>query len=471
MRKLLAIALVFAAGAAYAQDLATALYKSVDALSVAYQKAHPETGMKAGLAILDIEEHAELARKHRLGKTVEAYLRGSVERSLIYELVDRKNLDQVLKEMELSLSGLVDGKTAPGIVELTGVRAFLWGDITESGDRFLVSLGVTDAGTGAVVETSSFEIDKRRLVKVAEELAYSYVAPNGIGITAQYFTPVYMLSDLYNKAPLTLFDGGLAYRFSRNLMLSGGIQGMPVFTGEHFRVDDDIAVSEVQPQLGDVPDPWGFVAAEPGGTFSQYTAQFQASFARLDAQYTINFSPKLNLGLSGGVFATLTNPKMLVTYGGENSGLFYRRQLAVDGDPTDPASYYQMPFIDAVAVEYLFEQQFVPGVKAELRPELFITPRLALSARLGFMWMQPLSVREVHASNASWWFYQEGKDATAWTPDLTFDPSNRVGSLYSGEQTASWIYYGWNPLLRPDGAYWSYDISCFYAYLGLSFFF
>lgn len=471
MRKLLAIALACAAGAAYAQDLATALYKSVDALSLAYQKAHPETGMKAGLAILDIAEHAELARKHRLGKTVEAYLRGSVERSLIYELVDRKNLDQVLKEMELSLSGLVDGKTAPGIVELTGVRAFLWGDISDSGERFLVSLGVTDAGTGAVVGTSSFEIDKRRLVKVAEELAYSYVAPNGIGISVHAFTPVYMMADLYNKTPLTLYDGGLAYRINRNLMVSGGIQLPLITTGENFRSDDDIAVVDIQPGLDEPPDPWGFGGVNPDESFGQYTAQFQISLARIDAQYTLNFSPKFNVGLSGGAFMTLTNPRMTVQYGGDYTGLYYRRQMASNLPIDDPNTYYQMPFQDYNAITYLFEQQFVPGIKAEIRPEFFITPRLALSAKLGFMWMWPLSVREVYATNAKWYFYQEGKDATSWTPDAAYDPSGPAGSLDSGEQLASWIYYGWNPLLRPDGAYWSFDISCFYAYLGLSFFF
>lgn len=215
----------------------------------------------AGLAILDIGAHSESARKHGLGKTVEAYLRAAVAKSLVFELVDRKHLDEVLKEMELSLSGLVDGKSAPELVELTGVRAFLWGDISESGERFLVSLGVTDAATGGVIGSASFEIDKSRLVKVAEDLQYSYVAPNGIGITAHAFTPMYMVSDIYNKAPLVLLDGGLAYRMSRSWMISGGVQGAPVFTGEHYRWDNDISVTGIQALLNAVPDPWGF-----GGT-------------------------------------------------------------------------------------------------------------------------------------------------------------------------------------------------------------
>ena len=38
-----------------ADELEDALYRSVDALSLAYRKAHPDLGMRAGLAMLDFE--------------------------------------------------------------------------------------------------------------------------------------------------------------------------------------------------------------------------------------------------------------------------------------------------------------------------------------------------------------------------------------------------------------------------------
>ncbi|MBU0937096.1 MAG: penicillin-binding protein activator LpoB [Spirochaetes bacterium] len=469
MKKTALVVLVFllTAAAVGAEELEAALYRSIDALSRAYLTEYPEQGMKAGLVILEISENSVLAERNRLGSTIEAYLRDMVNRSLVYELVDRANLDTLLKEIEFSLSGMVDPAAVVEIGTLAGVRAFLWGDISELRDRFLVNLSVTDAETGRVLGTAGFEIEQRALVKIAEELQYSYVAPNGIGLTAHAFIPAYMFYDMYNNNVLGMADLGLAYRFSRNFMLSGALLIAPTFTGEHYRWDEDVPVLDVQPLLAATVDPWG----QGGGydVFSQWTAQFRATFLRLDAQYTLNFSPKFNLGLSGGIMNAIGNVRMFVDIGGDNSGPYYRQQLASE----DPVVYYQQPFIDTASVEYLFEDQFLPAFKAELRPEFFITPRIALSARVGFLWMKPLKVREIYAFHASWWFYQEGKDAATWTPDPDFDPGSfyESASRDEGEQRASWIYYGWNPLLRPDGQYWQYDLTSVYAQLGFSFFF
>jgi len=50
------------------------------------------------------------------------------------------------------------------------------------------------------------------------------------------------------------------------------------------------------------------------------------------------------------------------------------------------------------------------------------------------------------------------------------------GVVYTGNadavnQYASWLYFGWNPLLLPDGQRWVFDLSGFYASLTVSFFF
>jgi len=468
MKKVVVFIFILCAAFVWAQSLDTALYRSMDVLSRAYQAQYPLQGMKAGLVILKIEEKSRIAETNRLGGTIEAYLRDMVNRSMVYELVDRANLDKMLKEIEFSLTGMVDPAGIVEIGNLAGVRAFLWGDISETRDQFLISLNVTDAETGLVLASSSFEIDQRALVKIAEDLQYSYVAPNGIGITAHLFHPAYMLSDIYNKSVLSFADLGLAYRFSRNFMASAGFLVASNSTGEQYRWDENISVGVVQPLLVNPQDTWGL---QSGGRdyFSQWTAQFRATFLRFDAQYTLNFSPKFNVGLSGGIMNPIGNVRMFVDIGGENNGPYYRKQLALSDTPVE---YYQQPFIDAVNIEYLFENQGLPGFKAELRPEFFITPRIALSARIGFLWMKPLWIREVHATYASWWYYQEGKDSSTWKPDPAYDPVNYTSAIRDDtEQRSSWIYYGWNPLLRPDGQHWQYDPSCVYVQLGLSFFF
>jgi TolB-like protein len=458
---------------ALAQDLEIALYRGVEKLSKAYQEAYPGQGMKAGLAILPIEENSELAKRNQLGKTIESYLRTTIARSLAYELVDRQNLGSILDEMELSLSGLVEGAALPEIGKLAGVKALLWGSISENGPNFLVNLNVTEVESAKVIGSANFEIEKTTLVRIAEDLAYSYVAPNGIGISVHPLIPVYQFADLFNKSSLAFADLGVSYRVSRNFMISGGILVGAQSTGEHFRIDDDILVKSLQPGLGSALDIRNLELFPDSSsiTFSQCTAQFQASFLRLDAQYTINFCPQFNIGLSGGIFNAIGNVRMSLKVGGDNDGLYYRQLLADDG-PDGRQSYYYQPFIDTASVEYLFKVQFIPGIKAEIRPEFFITPRIALSARLGVLWMMPLEVREVYASNAKWWFYQEGKDTSTWSPSASYDPASAdFSALDAGEQRASWLYYGWNPLVRPDGKRWAFDMSCLYAQVGLSFFF
>jgi len=473
MKKLVLVLMALAcASLLWSQELNLALFRSLDLLSRAYQQAYPTQSMKAGLVIMELAENSELAKRHQLAKTVEAYLREVVGRSLVYELVDRKNLAAILGEMEMSLTGIVDPAQIVEIGNLSGVRAFLWGDISDSRDRFLINLNVSDAETAAVLASANFEIEQYKLVKIAEELEYSYVAPNGIGLTAHLFWMPYMVSDLYNKAPFLMLDSGLAYRFSRNFMVSAGLLTAPQFTGESYRWDEDIPQLSIQPGLAGNEWLWGGVAER--GNMSQLTCNIISDFIRLDAQYTFNFSPKFNIGLSGGLFSAVSNPRMYADIGGPTEGLYFRKLLATK-DGTSVDDYYHMPFIDTAMVEYLFEQQFIPGLKAEIRPEFFITPRIALSIRTGFVWMLPLPVREVHASQASWWFYQQGKKtvATSWVPNSTYAPGSGYTSAIQdeGEQKASWLYYGWNPLLRPDGTYWTYNISGVILQFGLSFFF
>lgn len=470
MRRYLAlVAMILCTALAVAGELESALYASVDALSQAYRRSYPELGMKAGLVILDFEEHSELARRHGLGKAVEAFVRDTVSRSLVYELVDRKRLDEVLKEMELALTGLVEGGQAIEAGRLAGVRAFLWGGIAESGDDFVISLGVTDAETGAVVATESFSIGKRVLVSLAEELAYSYVAPNGIGLSLQTFMPLYQFSDLFNKVSMFFVDASVSYRPNRYFMVSGGIMSAPTMTGEHYRYDTDVPVKALQPSMEEAVNLWGTGASVKD--FGQTTAQFQATFLRLDAQYTVNLSPAFTIGLAAGIFNAIGNVRMRLKIGGDTEGLYYRQLLAKSDDPASSDTYYTMPMMDTYDIEYLFKEHFLPGLRAEIRPEVFITPRLALGARLGIMWMRPLPVREVYATHAKWWFYQKGKDPLGWKPDSGYTLGSPASDLYAVEDRSSWLYYGWNPLVRPDGTYWAFDLSCVYAYAGLSIFF
>lgn len=104
----------------------------------------------------------------------------------IFYLVERDVLEDILKEQKLSLSGLVNEDTGPEIGEISGVSAFISGKIIAQGNDFRISLELIDASTSRVLSTYAFTLEKKSLIKAADDYRYSFVAPNGIGLSAGY---------------------------------------------------------------------------------------------------------------------------------------------------------------------------------------------------------------------------------------------------------------------------------------------
>lgn len=451
----------------------------VESFSRAYADEYAGLGSKVGAAILTIDDVADEARRNKIGETVTVYLMEALGRSLVLSPIDRKNTETMIREMKLSLSGMVNEESAVEVGNLTGVRAIIWGNVTAIQDRFRVTLNLTDGETGLVLETSSFEIPKRDLIDVSLELQYSYVAKNGIGLSLDTFYPI-IKPALFNKSYPGMVDFNANYRAARWLMVSAGIMTFALNTGEHYRWDGDMPYASLQPGLPaeDRTVPWGALPDAPSPMYgiSQLTSQFTFMLAHLDVQFTLNIHPKFNVGLSVGPVMFVTNPTMTTTIGSKNS-LFYRAQFAdpAAGGVVDSGQYYSQPMLDNNPITYIFEMPGgLPGIggRAEVRPEFFITPRFAVHGTIGYLLMAPLFVREVHASNASWSFYQDQSYATwAANPDFDFAAAGTAKDNAWYNQFSSWVYYGWDPLLMPDGGRWVLNLSCLYFQIGVSFFF
>jgi hypothetical protein len=299
------------------------------------------------------------------------------------------------------------------------------------------------------------------------------VAPNGIGLSASSFYLAAPANPLFNKSPCLLADVSVNYRLTRWLMASAGLLFNSPSTGENFRDDQDRTRRGAQPGLpaSDTNASWGIIYSPPRYDISQWTAGISLALTHLDLQFTINVAPVLNIGISAGFVATPGNPTMTVLIGShESEGLFYRGVYADRGDSVTNGMYFSQPLRDRKSLTYLFD--FAVGGKVQVRPEFFITPRLAVHAVLGYLLMAPAQVREAHATHASWFFYDK-PNRTTWVPDPAWNPHSRDGSMAkdSGEQEASYIYYGFNPLLMPDGKRWTLDLSGLYWQVGAAFFF
>jgi TolB-like protein len=183
--------------------------KAFEKISDAYIKEHPAGSTKTGLALLPFDEGSELAKSNGLGGAVREILARIAGDSQVFYLVDRDTMGQLMKEMELSMSGTVKEGTGIEAGKIAGVQAFIKGSITEVGANFQVSLKIIDAESATVSGAESFDIPRNDLVRRRDEIAISHIAQYGMGINFQY-----SMGFITSPAPYSLqyFDVFANYR-------------------------------------------------------------------------------------------------------------------------------------------------------------------------------------------------------------------------------------------------------------------
>ncbi|MBN2051613.1 MAG: hypothetical protein JW760_14270 [Spirochaetales bacterium] len=428
-------------------NLKISISKAVEEFSRIWLELHPDPVSKQGIAVLEIENNSEKAQSAKIGRLIRAYLEEAMDRSLIFVLTDRENLENILEEITFSAGGMVSDDSAVQIGELTGTAALISGSVVEEGSDFRIQLKLTAIETGEVVAVTGFSLPQKELVEASTELEYTYVAANGIGLTVKPQAYLYG-AETFNKFNPMFLDIAVKYRPNRSIMLSAGILKNLITTMDLYRWDpseypdqERLVYSDVQPDL-----PFPSLTDDEIG---QITGAFSGGTGvHLDFQYTLNITPFFNVGINVGILGFL-RPVLTVLYG--SSGDLYFNDsgyddggLISDGELTDIAQKDKMP------MEYVFNSLL--GGKIELCPEFFITPRMALSGTVGYMYTFPMGLREVLASERQWAYY-----------------SSAIESNYN--EGAIEKYYGFNPLYAPGGGEWSLDLSGFYAGLSLSVFF
>jgi hypothetical protein len=352
---------------------------------------------------------------------------------------------------------------------------------------------ILDVETGAISAAASFDVSRKDLSAAAAELQYRFVAANGIGLTGSTGSLPYA-TEVFNRAITAPFELGVNYRPDRNWMVSGALISRFSTTDSDARYADDwhtnpgFVYSSFQPGAtysGQGPDS---VNAMNGGDWGvrnpMVIADFDYLLIGLSGQFTLNVAPWFNVGLQGGPLFYAYEPRMSVTYGsGSLGGIFYRQKYYDPAANAGAGGYDYHPGLDSKPIDYVFNSPGFAGARAEIRPEFFITPRLAVALRLGYLWTLPLSVGEVNTSYARWTFrpYQTGVDSGTWTVDSGAASTSDGGYVYPGagtqdkddnvDQGASWLYYGWNPLLRPDGGRWIFDASRAYVMVAVTVYF
>jgi curli biogenesis system outer membrane secretion channel CsgG len=94
---------------------------------------HP-TGPKKRVAVAEFENRTPYGQR-RLGAGISDILATELSRTGAFILVEREQLDAVMREQALGLSGMVSEKSAPQVGQLIGANAVITGAVTQFGVR------------------------------------------------------------------------------------------------------------------------------------------------------------------------------------------------------------------------------------------------------------------------------------------------------------------------------------------------
>ena len=82
-----------------------------------------------------------------------------------FEVIDRTHLKSIVAEHKLSLTGLIDPKTARKLGQIAGVDTLITGTITAFGDSIRLSVKVLDTKTAKVISATAGNIAKTKAIE------------------------------------------------------------------------------------------------------------------------------------------------------------------------------------------------------------------------------------------------------------------------------------------------------------------
>jgi len=218
--KLFITLFIIIAVSAGAQSLNREVHKLAVDITRAYMDSHGDLLIKPRIGVADFKEETKDALKNSVGSLAAVLLTDEFSRSAVFSVIERKSLDELMKEYKLNLSGLTDETTAPEIGKLKGVELLLVGSVSGVGDRYIITARLVEVETGQVAASSRIEIARGEIEQEAERyIASTFQSPYGIFLTPSV-TSLFEPAGNNNFLLMTSVDAG--YRLNKWLSLSLG---------------------------------------------------------------------------------------------------------------------------------------------------------------------------------------------------------------------------------------------------------
>jgi TolB-like protein len=369
-RRWIVVLLLFAMGGSpLFADIQQSVLDLLTRLSRNYVEYREEVYFKVPLAVVPFVNSGPLAEQHQIGAVVDELIRSEITNSTYFILTERENLDQILEEIEFSLSDLADTSRTVEVGQLTSARILLAGSVTESGSSFLINGRLIDVETGVVIGAQSVSVPKEELITEAEAFKYEYVTRYGLGFQALAGAdfPVGGIprSDDFEKFPALLHTGfGISYRPWRFLQI---VSSMNV-TWTEFQYGKFDPRSSAYDNAALVETYYSTFITD--NSFPGYSIEYSQKYLDLTAFYVYQPFKGLTLSLGGGGLVGMYNNYIKITNVPIYIGPITSGGVPVVLELSDPVNWIRQDFVIEGGNALLY------GPVAALKVEYFFSPRI-----------------------------------------------------------------------------------------------
>ena len=123
----------------------------------------------SAIAIADFDNVDSASRNLNLGYAVSEIVTQDFNRSGYFLVIEKKQLQQILRTMELQLSGLYDSSKAAAIGKLIDAKYLMVGSIAKVAGFYRVSIRVVEVETGSILLSDSVELDSELMENATEK--------------------------------------------------------------------------------------------------------------------------------------------------------------------------------------------------------------------------------------------------------------------------------------------------------------
>lgn len=224
-------------GAVQAGEVAGRMRLLARSLQADFSAKRPGTA-DVPLAIFEFACSDALA-KQRVGSAVAELLKREFVGAAPFRLVERSELDRILKEQAIQQTGLTDANSGVQLGKLVGAKAIVTGSVDKLGSSYQVSARLSDVETGDLLAVALQELPARAFEEEARPLLTLVPETQAIGffigigmtgpgalrygrMTVDPAVPAYLDVTFHEFKPIYA-GGGLRYQPVRWLMIEAAL--------------------------------------------------------------------------------------------------------------------------------------------------------------------------------------------------------------------------------------------------------